>query len=153
MVQPAASLPIILWKSLEKLLKVMKNSRGIIPQFIKFSLVGGICFLFEYGLFALLNDVMGIEILIANALAFLASTVLNYILSMRFVFIAREDSSRARLFIIYVILSIVGLGINEAIVWIGVEVLSINKYVAKLIATVVVLVYNFITRKVFIEKN
>ncbi len=131
----------------------MKNLKNLILQFIKFGFVGGVCFVFEYALFALLNDVIGIELLIANALAFLASTVLSYLLSMRFVFVAREDNPVWRIFVVYVILSIVGLGINEAIVWLGTFVLGINKYISKLAATIIVLVYNFITRKVFIEQK
>ncbi len=129
----------------------MKNLKALIVQFIKFGFVGGICFLFEYAVFFLLSDLIEIDVLIANAIAFLLSTVLNYILSMRFVFKAREDSARWRLFAIFVILSIVGLGISEGIVWLGVVVLEINKYISKLAATAIVLVYNFITRKAFIE--
>lgn len=129
----------------------MKNLKALIVQFIKFGFVGGICFLFEYAVFFLLSDLIEIDVLIANAIAFLLSTVLNYILSMRFVFKAREDSAKWRLFAIFVILSIVGLGISEGIVWLGAVALEINKYISKLVATAIVLVYNFITRKAFIE--
>jgi len=127
--------------------------KGLFSQFIKFGFVGGVCFLFEYLLLALFKEVFGIYYLIAAALAFLSSTVLNYILSMRFVFRAKEDSTKPRLFIIYVLLSITGLGINTFLVWLGVDVLGINLYITKLFATLVVLIYNFITRKIFIEEK
>ena len=51
--------------------------------------------------------------------SYCVSTVFNYVASMRYVFAHREGLSRTREFIIFVTLSVIGLGLNEAIMWLG----------------------------------
>ena len=49
------------------------------------------------------------------------------------------------------ILSIIGLGINSLIMYISVDFINLDAKLSKVIATGIVMVYNFITRKIFIE--
>ena len=53
----------------------------------------------------------------------------------------------------FVFLSVIGLGVNELCMLIGVEVLHVHYMIVKIGATAVVMVFNFITRKIFIEKK
>ena len=83
------------------------------------------------------------------------------------VFDADKEANKAAQFIIFVILSIIGLGINQLIMWLGTDWLeglmlqsqmlsAFARYaymIVKIFATAVVMVYNFITRKIFIEKH
>ena len=46
---------------------------------------------------------------------FTISVIVNYILSMKFVFARKEDMSRKKEFVLFLILSVIGLGINEVI--------------------------------------
>ena len=55
--------------------------------------------------------------------------------------------------IIFVLLSVVGLGINEVLIYLGTKKLGIDVMIVKLFATAIVMVYNFITRKLIIEKH
>ena len=54
---------------------------------------------------------------------------------------------------VFIILSIVGLGINQLIMWICVDKLGIFYMISKIGATAIVMVYNFITRKIFLENG
>ena len=60
-------------------------------------------------------------------ISFTASVVFNYVASMRYVFTHKEGMSRRREFIIFVVLSVIGLIINNACMWAGVELLHISK--------------------------
>ena len=53
--------------------------------------------------------------------------------------------------ILFFILSTCGLFINNGIMWFSVEILSISYIIGKLVATFVVMVFNFITRKILLE--
>ena len=77
--------------------------------------------------------------------------IFNYLASMRYVFSHREGMSRQREFVIFVVLSAVGLGINDALMWLGTEVVTLDYRLVKLVATAVVMVWNFVTRKIFLE--
>ena len=52
---------------------------------------------------------------------------------------------------LFIFLSILGLVINNGIMWIMVEFLNIWYAFAKIFATGVVMIFNFITRKMLIE--
>lgn len=121
-------------------------------QFIRFGVVGLIAFGIDYGLLILLTEMTGLNYLVSATISFTVSVIFNYIASMRFVFKRREGVSRVREFIIFLILSIVGLGLNDLLMWAGVS-LAIDYRVVKLGATLIVMVYNFITRKLFLEER
>lgn len=54
----------------------------------------------------------------------------------------------------FIILSIIGLLINTVVMWLLVDGTDLMPYtIAKIIATAVVMVYNFISRKIFLEKK
>ena len=138
---------------------------AIIQQFLKFGVVGALCFVIDTGLYAICNFI-GIPYLISGVIGFSVSVIVNYLLSMKYVFVRRDDLSRKREFTIYLILSILGLGLNELILFICVELIYGNwtqlqallpargaEILAKIGATGIVMVYNFVTRKIFMEKH
>ena len=66
-------------------------------------------------------------------------------------FTQKEGLSRRLEFIIFVVLSVIGLGINNACLWAGVELLNIHYLITKIGATAIVMVWNFVTRKIFLD--
>lgn len=126
--------------------------KKLIGQIIRFGLVGFLCFFIDYGLLLALTELAGFHYLVSGALSFAVSVVVNYLLSMKFVYEARQRKSRVKEFITFVLLSLVGLLINQLVMWISVEFLGIWYQLAKIGATAVVMVYNFISRKIIIEK-
>ena len=127
--------------------------RKLIEQMIKFGFVGFLCFFIDYGIMVLLTEVAGIVYLVSSACSFTVSVIVNYILSVTFVFETDKEKSRIKEFIVFVFLSIIGLGINQLCMWVGVELLHISYLIVKIGATAVVMVYNFISRKLIIEKK
>lgn len=138
---------------------------NIIKQFLKFGVVGVICFIIDFGIYTLCNF-LGCLYLVSGVIGFTVSVIVNYILSMKYVFERRDDISRRREFITYVILSTIGLGINELILYLCVDVIYKDwgwfnsllsdrwcEILAKVIATGVVMVYNFVSRKVLLENK
>lgn len=124
-------------------------SKKLISQIIKFGFVGGTAFFIDTGVLLLLSK-LGINYLIANLISFTVSVIYNYILSMKFVFDVK-DSNIAKNFIQFIILSIIGLCVNEIIMKLCVDVVTLNLLFSKIIATGIVMIYNFITRKLLLE--
>ena len=116
---------------------------------IKFGFVGVLCFFIDYGIMVFLTEVFGINYMVS----FAVSVTVNYILSVAFVFETDKDKNKVKEFIVFVLLSIVGLGVNELCMWLGTALMGIYYMITKIGATVIVMVYNFITRKIFIEKK
>ena len=127
--------------------------KKLIQQLIKFGFVGFLCFFIDWGIMVFLTEVFGINPLISSTISFTVSVTVNYILSVTFVFETDKNANKGSQFVIFVLLSIVGLGVNELCMWLGTDLLGIHYMITKVGATAVVMVYNFITRKIFIEKK
>ena len=125
--------------------------RKLIEQIMKFGVVGFLCFFIDYGLMILFTEAFYINYLVSAALSFSISTIVNYSLSMRYVFKSKKDANKINEFILFVVLSVIGLGVNEAAMWIAVDGLGIHYMISKIGATAVVMVFNFVTRKIFLE--
>ncbi len=125
--------------------------KKLIEQIMKFGVVGAVAFVIDYGLLALLTEVFAINYLVSATVSFTASVVFNYVASMRYVFTHKDGLSRRREFAIFVTLSVIGLLINNFCMWAGVELLGIHYLVTKIGATFIVMVWNFVTRKIFLD--
>ncbi len=127
--------------------------RRFIKQFLRHSVIGGTAFLIDYSLLVMLTEVAGLYYLWSATISFVVSMIFNYRFSMRFVFKRRTDISRKREFFIFLVLSAVGLGMNTLLLWFIVRYTSIHYLIAKLIATGIVTIYNFSSRKRFLERK
>ena len=126
--------------------------RKLIAQMIKFGFVGALCFFIDYGIMIFLTEIFQVPYLVCSGISFSVSLVVNYLLSMKFVYEARARENRTGEFITFVLLSLVGLLINQLVMWVAVEFLGIWYQLAKIGATAIVMVYNFVSRKIIIER-
>lgn len=138
----------------------------LLAQIFKFAIVGGISFVVDFAVYAIMCNELGIHYIISGVTGFFVSVVVNYLLSMKFVFVSKEDIRKDKEFVIFVILSLIGMILNSLILYICIDLiymhwtwlnqlidLEIMNLTAKIIATGIVMVYNFITRKIFLEKR
>ncbi|SFA68910.1 Putative flippase GtrA (transmembrane translocase of bactoprenol-linked glucose) [Acetitomaculum ruminis DSM 5522] len=126
--------------------------KKLIEQILKFGAVGFLCFFIDYGIMVLLKEVFGVNYLVAATISFVVSVIFNYVLSITFVFVADKNANKFKEMVIFVIFSAIGLLLNDAIMW-GLDKVGVFYMLSKIVATGIVMVYNFITRKLFIEKR
>lgn len=140
--------------------------RRLLDQIIKFGLIGVLCTLIDIAVFSFINYAAGMDYTVATFFGFVVSVVVNYILSMKYVFARKDDLDRKKEFIIFVVLSVIGLGLNEVIIYGCVDGIYMHaaalqglfgrgsaEFIGKIAATGLVMVYNFISRKIFLEKK
>lgn len=125
--------------------------QNLIKQIMKFGVVGTLAFLIDFGTMTFLTEVFGVPYLASTTIGFTVSVIFNYLASMRFVFAHKEDMSRRREFIIFIVLSVIGLGLNDLLMFLGVDLVGIDYRITKIIATAVVMVYNFVSRKLLLD--
>ncbi len=122
-----------------------ETTNGFI-QFFRYIFVGGIAFVADAGALWLCEKFM--HYLIAAAIAFVFGLVVNYVLSVCFVFSDGErTTSRTAEFIIYAVIGVIGLGLTELIMWLFTDVIGIYFLLSKIVAAAIVLVWNFVARK------
>ena len=127
----------------------MKNK--LFQQIVKFGIVGGIAFIIDYGIMVISKELLGFSILLSAGLGFTISVIFNYIASIKWVFDINKEKDEKKNFVLFIIFSVIGLILTEVIMFIGTDIININYLIVKIAATAIVMVFNFITRKIFLE--
>ena len=140
-------------KKLFKFFKIKLNNKHeeILIQIIKFIIVGGIATIIDWLIYYILYNYANVKPLISNIISYSIATIYNYLATIKFVFKVDKNSGK-RNFIIFIIFSLLGLGLSELLLHLLINKLSINKMIAKILSTIIVMIFNFITRKKFLEK-
>jgi putative flippase GtrA len=89
----------------------------------------------------------GVHYLLAAPLGFAAGLALIYLLSVRWVFAERRLADRRIEFAVFTTIGLVGMGINELILYIGVDRFGLSPIQAKIPSAALVFLFNFATRK------
>jgi putative flippase GtrA len=130
---------------LETLLRVPTDSTAV--QFLRYVFVGGAAFVLDFGTLFVLTEYARVYYLTSAAIAFLLGLVANYALSVFWVFNRRTLERRWLEFGVFALVGVVGLGFNELFIWFFTEHAHLYYMVSKVIATALVLLWNFFARK------
>ena len=133
-------------------IKLKKQTEKLFVQIFKFIIVGGVATIIDFASIFVFKEYLHIPVLIANTLAFCIATVYNYIASIRWVFTVDESKNKKKTFVTFVVFSAIGLVLNDLIMWLTMELFNMYYILAKIVATCFVMVFNFITRKLLLEK-
>jgi putative flippase GtrA len=117
-------------------------------QFFRYIFVGGVATIIDMGSLYVFTSMAGIHYLISAAIAFVFGVMANYLMSIVWVF--KTTGNFKREITLFVIIGLGGLILNEIIIWLLVEKVSLYYMIAKAIAVVIVLVWNFGMRKKFV---
>ena len=119
-------------------------------QIFKFGIVGGVAFLIDFVFLYLFREFCHFPVLVSNTfIIFVFLLFNNYTASVRWVFDVNKEKDAKKQFVIFIIFSVIGLLINDLIMWVSVDFLHVYYLLAKIVATAVVMVFNFVTRKMF----
>lgn len=140
--------------------------KKLLEQIMKFGIVGAFCFVIDFGITTGFTNLLGVHYLVSKFLGFVISAVVNYLLSIKFVFVQKKEMDKRKEFIVFLILSAFGLLINEIVMYICIDGIYRHSAalqgavtdgwmvsIASVVATGIVMVYNFISRKLFLERK
>ena len=116
-------------------------------QLLRYTFVGGIAYAVDFGSLFFLTEVIKIHYLISAAIAFILGLLTNYTLSILWVFPRRTLASKRMEFLIFAIIGLVGLGLNEGIIWFFTDLVHFHYLMSKVISAIVVFFWNFFARK------
>jgi putative flippase GtrA len=142
-----------------KFLKKFFEKHPGLWEIFKFLVVGGVATVIDFVVMALVEYVWkpAYAEIIGTGLGFLCGLVFNYFLSIIFVFTGKgNNSAKAKTAsgaTLFIVLSVIGLGIHLLGMYVGYDLCHINEWVVKIVLTLVVLVFNYVTRKKLIFAN
>lgn len=119
-------------------------------QLFRYTFVGGLAFLVDFGTLFTLTEYLSLHYLISAGIAFVFGLIINYILSIKWVFNSRVMTNRWLEFMLFTLIGLVGLGLNELFMWILTDLFIIYYLLSKIITTFFVYFWNFFARKFII---
>jgi putative flippase GtrA len=112
--------------------------------------VGGVAAGVDIGLFMVLAHGLGLPYLRVAAATFVLATLVNYVLSVRYVFVSGARFGRRGEIALVYLVSAIGLGLNAAILWACVELVGLALLAGKLVATGTVFAWNYGARRLLV---
>lgn len=158
--------------SLVEFVKNFQEKYSKLSEIIRFVIFGGICtiidmfvmgivlYVFEPSIYPNFFNVFygggepkTIATVIGTGAGFTVSVICNYLFSTFIVFKEKGRSKSVKGVVLFVMFAAIGLFLNMGGMWLGYDILNINEWVTKIIMTLIVLVYNYATRKLIIYKK
>ena len=123
------------------------KTNNTLVQLFRYTIVGGLAFVVDFGSLFAFTEYLGIHYLVSAALAFILGLFTNYLLSLMWVFSQRSMSSPLAEFLIFAAIGLIGLGMNEVLIWTLTEIVGFHYLASKLCSTGIVYLWNFFARK------
>lgn len=133
---------------------------GFLATVVDMAAMGVVLYLFEPSLYPHFYNVWygggepsTLATVIGTGTGFVLGLFVNYFLSVLFVFSEKGKSKSVYGFTVFAILSAIGLGIHLVGMYIGYDLLGINEWIVKIILTAIVMVYNYVSKKLLLFKK
>lgn len=118
-----------------------------IHEFIRYFVASLVALIIDVGSLWVLTSLLGVPYLLSGAVAFTLGVITVYILSVRWVFSERMVRNPHLEFLLFAGIGLVGLGINELVLWALTSIGGVFYLVSKMASVVVVFSWNFAARK------
>ena len=130
-----------------------RKTQKLLIKIFKFVIVGGIATVISGVIFFVCDYFFKMPVLVSNTIAFTISVIYNFWASCKYVFEVDKDKNRARIFTEFIIFALIGYFLTQVLLWLMADVLNWNHMLSWCIATIIVMVFNFVTRQMFLEKK
>ncbi len=133
----------------------LEPTRNEFVRIFRYLFVGGVAFLFDYGVFGFSNAWFGdadLAIALETAAGFLVGLTVNFVLSKRFVFTEKAQGVNATgEFLAYGLIGLVGLFLSMGLTVLGAKI--VHELIARAIVAVLVLFYNYFARRLLLYRR
>ena len=116
-------------------------------EFVRYFWAGCLVFGLDLAVLVALTELAGLHYLVANLFSFGVGLTVGYLLSIRWIFARRRVTRAHHEFTIFFLLTLIGLALNEGLIWAGVEFAGLHYTLAKVVATGTGFVVNFAMKK------
>jgi putative flippase GtrA len=125
-------------------------SRSLAGEGARYLAVSALALSVDFGTYVALIRVVGVNYLVAAPIGFALGLAVSYTLSVSWVFRTRRLADPRLEFVIFAVLGIAGVAVNQLIVYAGVEWLGLSYELAKIASAGAVFCFNFASRKLLL---
>ncbi len=125
----------------------MKNFRSLAKEGFRYFGASALALGIDLATYSGLIYFAGVHYLVAAPVGFALGLALIYLLSVRWVFAERRLADRRVEFTVFALIGLAGMGINELVIYVGVDRFALGPVPAKLLSSGLVFCFNFASRK------
>ena len=132
---------------------IIGDTSNWLTQFFRYIIVGGVAFVIDYVLLFSLTEFLHFHYLISASISFIAGLVVNYVISTHWIFKNSKLENKYIEFFIYSIIGIIGLLLNNVVLYFLTDQMGLHYMLSKLLTAVIVLIWNFLGRKLILFRS
>jgi len=124
--------------------------RGALGEGVRYVGASALALGIDLAAYSGLIRIAGVHYLLAAPVGFALGLALIYLLSVRWVFAERRLANSRVEFAVFALIGLAGMGINESVIYAGVDLFALGYEQAKLSSAAVVFCFNFAARKLLL---
>ncbi len=136
---------------LDKLM--LGKTDNVLVQLFRYFVVSGFSLVMDFCTLFLLTEVFKIHYLASSVLSYSIGLVINYYISVNWVFGTRKYADRRKEFTIFVAIGLAGLGINTLVMWVCTGLLSLYYLVARVISAAIGYTWKYVARRLVLFRK
>ena len=133
-------------------MQIVEKYKDKLGEMFRFAINGGVSFLVDYGVMVALVELVRWDPFWAAAVSFTLSVIVNYLICVWWVFKGQKNTGIGAT-VVFVGSSVVGLGLNQLFMWLFIDVCGIYYMIAKVLATLLVMIWNYIAKRKALYSN
>ena len=129
---------------------LFENTTNLFIQLFRYTLVGGLAFVVDFGLLFFLTEYVRLHYLISATISFLAGLLVNYVISTQWIFRDSNIKNKKVEFILFGLIGVIGIILNNVIIYLFTDVVGLYYMLSKLVTAIIVYMWNFLGRRYFL---
>ena len=135
-------------KAAEIARKVMlRRTDNVLVQLFRYFAVSGLSLVLDFATLYLFTDVLGIHYMVSGVMSYSIGLVVNYAISVGWVFGSRKYEDRRKEFAIFALIGVAGMGVNSFVLWLCTGLLGMHYLVARVISAAIGYAWKFVARR------
>ena len=130
------------------MLKTLQNN-----EFLKYVIAGGLAFTLDFSTLYICTEIIGLHYLVSGFLGYCIGLGIAYSLNVKWVFNYRKYDKKRIEFSIFNIIVLVGLLFNEIIIYMTVNNFESSYLYGKIVAGLVIFIFNYSAKKYFLFRE
>ena len=126
--------------------------QGVLHQLLRYGLVGGVVYGSDFTAFAVTIWLAGSIYLAANVIGKITGAAVGFVLHRQFTFSWEQKNGLTRQALLYTVLFLANIASSSMLLWLLIDVVNINAYLARLFVDTVVIAASFVAGRLWIYR-
>lgn len=132
---------------------MVEKTDNVVIQLFRYFIVSGLSLVIDFCTLYVFTDLMRIQYLVSGILSYSLGLVINYFISVNWVFNSRNYEDRRKEFLIFAGIGILGLGVNILVLWVCTGLLGLYYLASRVISAAIGYAWKYVARRAILFRK